>query len=75
MERKTYERLEIPEGLENTYSVWRYRIHPDQERFRHYFEQSLIGMAITSSKKGWIEVNDNLCEICGYPRAELIQLT
>lgn len=31
----------------------------------------LIGIAITSVEKGWIEVNDRLCEIMGYTRKEL----
>jgi PAS domain S-box-containing protein len=31
-------------------------------------------MAITSLEKGWLEVNDKLCEIFGYPRDELVKL-
>lgn len=46
-----------------------------ESRFRRYFEMSLIGMAVTSLDKNWIEVNDRLCEILGYPREELTQLT
>jgi PAS domain S-box-containing protein len=45
-----------------------------EERFREYFELGLIGMAITSLEKGWIHVNDKLCEILGYPKDELIKL-
>jgi len=50
-------------------------LRSSEARFRNYFEQSLIGMAITSPERGWIEVNDRLCEILGYPRAELTHLT
>ena len=32
-------------------------------------------MAVTSLEKGWIDVNDKLCEILGYPREELIELS
>jgi diguanylate cyclase (GGDEF)-like protein/PAS domain S-box-containing protein len=32
-------------------------------------------MAVTSLEKGWLRVNDKLCEIFGYPREELIKLT
>jgi diguanylate cyclase (GGDEF)-like protein/PAS domain S-box-containing protein len=46
-----------------------------EERFRRYFELNLIGMAITSLEKGWIYVNDRLCEITGYPENELTKLT
>jgi PAS domain S-box-containing protein len=46
-----------------------------EERFRRYFELSLIGMAVTSPQKDWLEVNDRLCEMLGYSRAELTHLT
>ncbi len=45
-----------------------------EERFRRYFEQSLVGMAITSAEKSWVEVNDRLCEILGYSRDELTHM-
>ncbi|MEE3717242.1 PAS domain S-box protein [Tumidithrix elongata RA019] len=50
-------------------------LRQSEARFRRYFEQSLIGMAITSPERGWLEVNDRLCEIFGYPREELTRLT
>lgn len=44
----------------------------DSERhFRAYFERSMVGMAETSPAKGWVKVNDRLCEILGYTRKEL----
>ena len=46
-----------------------------EKRFRSYFNLPLLGFAITSVEKGWIEVNDRLCEIFGYPREELVTLT
>ena len=46
-----------------------------EERFRRYFELGLIGMAIMSPAKGFIEANEKMCEILGYERAELLQLT
>lgn len=42
-----------------------------EERFRRYFELGLIGMAITSPTKAWLEVNDQTCRILGYERDEL----
>jgi len=45
------------------------------ERSRHYFELGLIGMAITSPWKGCIDVNDEICEILGYERTELLART
>jgi len=46
-----------------------------EERFRRYFELGLIGMAITSPSKGFVEVNDEICSILGYERPELFQKT
>ncbi|MEK7990995.1 MAG: PAS domain S-box protein, partial [Thiotrichaceae bacterium] len=43
-------------------------------RLRGFFEQSLIGMAITSLEKGVLQVNDKLCDIWGYPREELLKI-
>ncbi|HKX28650.1 MAG TPA: PAS domain S-box protein [Blastocatellia bacterium] len=46
-----------------------------EERFRRYFELGMIGMAVTSPNKGLIEVNEKICEILGYERSELLQMT
>jgi PAS domain S-box-containing protein len=46
-----------------------------QSRFRSYFELGLVGMAITSPDKGWLEVNDQLCSILDYSRDELVTKT
>lgn len=43
-----------------------------EERFRRYFELGLIGMAITSADRDLLEVNEKLCRILGYGRAELM---
>ena len=45
------------------------------ERFRRYFELGLIGMAITSASKGFVETNDEFCRMLGYERDQLIQKT
>ncbi len=44
-----------------------------ENRFRRYFDLGLIGMAITSPAKRFLEVNDELCRILGYKREELLQ--
>lgn len=46
-----------------------------EERFRRYFDLPVIGVAVTSLDKGWVEVNSRLCEILGYPREELVLKT
>ncbi|MEO5334855.1 MAG: PAS domain S-box protein, partial [Magnetococcus sp. YQC-5] len=47
------------------------RIKVSQIRFQRYFEQGVVGMAITSPDKGWIEANDRLCNDLGYSVEEL----
>ncbi|HEY9851829.1 MAG TPA: PAS domain S-box protein [Leptolyngbyaceae cyanobacterium] len=49
-------------------------LRQSEQRFRSYFELPLIGIAITSLDKGWLQVNDKLCEIFGYSRTELNQM-
>ncbi len=46
-----------------------------EERMRLFFERQLVGMAITSPTKGWMQVNDKLCQMLGYTREELAQLS
>ena len=43
---------------------------------RLFYDMPFIGMAITSPKtKRWVKFNDRLCEILGYSREELPQIT
>ena len=50
-------------------------LRQSERRFRNYFEQGLVGMAMTSLDKRWLEVNDRMCEIMGRSREELLQST
>jgi PAS domain S-box-containing protein len=43
-----------------------------EQRFRNYFEQGLIGMAIWGKQCDWIEVNNRLCKMLGYQEEELL---
>jgi|JI10StandDraft_1071094.scaffolds.fasta_scaffold08666_9 PAS domain S-box-containing protein len=44
------------------------------QRFHAYFDHSIVGLAITSLDKGWIEVNGALCATLGYTRDELTRM-
>jgi len=46
-----------------------------EEQMRLFFERQLVGMAITSPEKGWVKVNDKICEMLGYSREEITQMT
>ena len=50
-------------------------LRASQERFHRYFDLGLIGMGITSPTKRYLEVNDQLCEMLGYERSELLGMT
>lgn len=50
-------------------------LRASETRFRGYFELPLIGIALTGPDKRWWEVNDRLCEMLGYRRAQLLRLS
>jgi two-component system sensor histidine kinase UhpB len=50
-------------------------LRASEQRFRGYFEMGLVGMAIFSPEQGLVLFNDKLCEIFGYPRAEVASRT
>ena len=50
-------------------------IRANDARIRLFFERQIVGMAVSSADRRWIEVNDKWCQIIGYCRKELEQLT
>ena len=46
-----------------------------EERFRATFEQAAVGIAQVRPDGRWLQVNQKLCDIVGYRRAELLQCT
>ncbi|MBC7915530.1 MAG: PAS domain S-box protein [Pyrinomonadaceae bacterium] len=46
-----------------------------EEQFSSAFSYSAIGMALTSLKGKWIDVNPALCDIVGYTKDEMLKLT
>ncbi|TBW25780.1 PAS domain S-box protein [Gramella sp. KN1008] len=51
------------------------RIRISEETFRGSFEHAAIGMATVNPDGRWIKVNQRVCEIVGYEREELLNLT
>lgn len=50
-------------------------LQENAERFQNTFEQAAIGIAHVAPDGTWLRVNQKLCEIVGYSRKELLQLT
>lgn len=50
-------------------------LRESEARFRSYFNLPLQGIAIVSPDKKWIQVNDRIGSIFGYPREEIMCMT
>ena len=50
-------------------------LRESEERLRATFEQAAVGIAHVGPDGRFLRVNDKLCEITGYPRAELTEMT
>ncbi len=46
-----------------------------EARLRSYFQFPIVGMAITSLDKSWLEVNSALCAMLGYSQQEMRGMT
>jgi len=51
---------------------WGGRGQPSEQRFRAIFEQAAVGVAQVAPDGRWLDVNQRLCTIVGYTRAELL---
>ena len=50
-------------------------IQAAEARFQTVFERAGVGIALVAPDGGWINVNEALCQIVGYSRNELLQMT
>lgn len=50
-------------------------LRESETRFRTSFDAPGIGMSLTGLDGRWLQVNPRLCEIVGYPAAELLQMS
>ncbi|MCX7205377.1 MAG: PAS domain S-box protein [Proteobacteria bacterium] len=51
------------------------KIEAGETRFRTVFERAGVGIALLAPDGSWISMNEALCQIVGYSKAELLQLT
>lgn len=50
-------------------------IEAAEGRFRTVFERAGVGIAMVAPDGGWISMNDEVCEIVGYSRDELMRMS
>ena len=50
-------------------------VRESEQRFRLAFEGAPIGISLVSPEGRWLRVNDAMCEILGYSRDRLLQMT
>ena len=50
-------------------------LRESEQRFRATFEQAAVGIAHVAPDGRWLRVNQRLCDIVGYTREELLELT
>ena len=46
-----------------------------RKAFQNYFQNCSVGMSVTSPEKKWLEVNQCLCQMLGYTKEELQELS
>jgi diguanylate cyclase (GGDEF)-like protein/PAS domain S-box-containing protein len=51
------------------------QLRESEERLRATFNQAAVGIAHISPDGRWLRVNQKLCDIVGYPREELLEMT
>ena len=51
------------------------KLRKSENRYKAYFDKGLIGMVVTSVDKRFIEANDKFCDMLGYSRVELSEIS
>jgi PAS domain S-box-containing protein len=50
-------------------------LRESKARFKAFYDLGLVGLTITSPEKGWLNINECLCNMLGYTEAELHKMT
>lgn len=65
----------VPSGLDITErKAAEVALQQSEEYFRSTFENAAVGIAHVAINGSWLRVNQRLCDIVGYTRAELLQI-
>jgi two-component system sensor histidine kinase UhpB len=63
----------IAQGLDITERIkMEDALRKSRKEFQTYFDSNTVGLSVTGADRSWIEVNQQLCEMLGYTKAELI---
>lgn len=73
--KMSYRLKAFMDGLDDTIHERTKSLSESEARFRGYFNMPLIGIAINDVNKGWLDVNQHLCNMLGYTKEELALLT
>jgi PAS domain S-box-containing protein len=65
----------LNDNLEQILAQRSLELQISEGKFRNAFNYSAVGMALVSSERKWIEVNNALCKILGYTPDEFYQLS
>jgi diguanylate cyclase (GGDEF)-like protein/PAS domain S-box-containing protein len=65
----------LREAKERTAGHWALKeLEKSEERFRFAMQYSAVGMALVATDGRWLSINPALCNIVGYPEAELMSI-
>ncbi|GEM_PF-145632 len=48
------------------------RLRESEQRFRAIFEQAAVGIVVVDQKANWLQVNQKMCDMLGYPAEDII---
>ena len=73
--RDITERKLMMAELHRARQIIEYKLQESEARFASTFEQAAVGLAHVGLDGRWLYVNENICQIVGYSREELMQKT
>jgi PAS domain S-box-containing protein len=75
LEHRVAERTAQLETLVSKLEAQGQMLRESEEQFRTTFDQAAVGIGHVAPDGRWLRVNKKLCEIVGYTREELLELT
>ncbi|WP_169449473.1 PAS domain S-box protein [Marinimicrobium agarilyticum] len=73
--RLDMERKQLRSRLEQQVADRTASLEETTQKLETIFEQTGVGLALVGTDGRWLQVNQRLCDIVGYPKEELLELT